>query len=98
MSIHDAWGNMPQKTPPTTNRTPAVSADTRYGPGEISRRLALCGLLINQKRQLIFAQAVDCMGVEARALGRDIAALGRLQRTWRRLHALAEYPASGSER
>ena len=91
MSIHDARGSLPQNRPTTTNRTHA----TRYRPGEVTRRLALCGLLIDQKRQLIFAQAVDCVGSEARALGRDIAALGRLQRTWRRLYALAKWMESG---
>ncbi len=85
--IHDARGSLPQNRPTTTNRTHA----TRYGPGEVSRRLALCGLLIDRKRALIFAQAIPCVGADARSLCRDIDALGRLQRASLRLQVLAEW-------
>jgi len=85
-----------------------VSADTRYGPGEVSRRLALCSRLIDRKRAVLFALAAlcnDAASAEARAhncttapiarvIGRTIAALWRLQQTSLRLQLLATWAVS----
>jgi len=85
-----------------------VSADTRYEPGEVTRRLALCSRLINRKRAVLFALAALCndaasaearahnctMAPIARAIGRTIAALWRLQQTSLRLQLLAEWAVS----
>lgn len=99
MIIHDHEGNAIENGSIADNYGqsrghapgPLSGARTRYGPGEVSRRLALCGLLIDRRRAVLFALAVPCYGDDARTVGRAIAALGRLQRTHLRLQVLAEF-------
>jgi hypothetical protein len=122
--IQDHEGNAPQNATNTDNRGQSctiyadktrhcavsgqVSAATRYGPGEVSRRLALCSRLIDRKRAVLFALAAlcnDAASAEARAhncttapiarvIGRTIAALWRLQQTFLRLQLLAKWAVS----
>lgn len=124
MIIQDHEGNAPKNATNTHNRGQSctihadktrhcavsgqVFAATRYGPGEVSRRLALCSRLIDRKRAVLFALAAlcnDAASAEARAhncttapiarvIGRTIAALWRLQQTSLRLQLLATWAVS----
>jgi len=112
--IQDHEGNAPQNATNTHNRgqlctihadktrhcavSGQVSADTRYGPGEMSRRLALCALLIDRKLRRLSQIAVPCYGAEARAMVQAIYGLNRLHAAHRRLYRLAEWPDGKSSR
>jgi len=76
---------LPGALPGPNPRPTGALIPPRYMPGEIGRRLDACGRLIDRRRAILFGLSLDATGVEAREIGRQIALLGRLHRSYNRL-------------